>query len=92
MKKLNVTSLLLYLFALCVATFGTGVACILRDGLGSDSIESHGFQAAFRVIEGSWLFILVSCLLAFLGYRAKVKPHTRQSRQGHAKVRPRWRR
>jgi hypothetical protein len=39
-----------------IATVGSTMALVLRDGLGPDAIESHGAIAVGRVAEGAWPF------------------------------------
>ncbi|HEV2864556.1 MAG TPA: hypothetical protein VGX48_26385 [Pyrinomonadaceae bacterium] len=42
---------------------GVVISLLFRDGLGPDSVPSHGFEAAVRFAREFWQFLLVSVLL-----------------------------
>ena len=47
-----------------IATLGSALALVLRDGLGPDAVESHGATAVARFVEGAWPFWAIATCAA----------------------------
>jgi len=69
-RYLGSTLLVIGLIALLVFL---KVAWLFRDGMGPDSVESHGWQALYRMLKGDWLglgvIFSVICTGAYLLWR-----------------------
>ena len=68
-------SALLRFSAVCAALFGAllffgygALVWLLRDGLGPDSVESTGWQALLRFVQGFWVAALLALLLFIVAY------------------------
>ena len=69
MKTNRFWTFLYYSAGGAIIVLGTAIACFFRDGFGPDAIQTHGSEAALRVLEGSWLYVLVGVVFIVLGYR-----------------------
>ena len=76
MKQITrkVVSAIFYGFAFFIMIFGIAFGNLFRDGLGPDAVESHGILALYRTLQGSWVFILLGLIIAYMAYRINKNP------------------
>jgi uncharacterized membrane protein len=60
-----------------VSILGIAMAWLLRDGMGPDAIESHGWLALQRIVEQSVGLVVVGAILIALGWVIPKSAHNK---------------